>query len=583
MRTVRTSPDMHSVIDRETEAQLWPAIDPEALETHLDAFEGLHRISGTDAEWEASEYVIDTLEGYGVSAHLHEYEALISVPETASLEIKSPDHFRFDDCITAAFSASTDPGGVHGQLTMVSEGDNPPSLDGEIAFLSGLPTPSVVKSVEEAGAVAAVFESPTEGHLHEMIVSPVWGTPSRRTAGDLPGLPVVQIQQHDADKLRSRLERGPVEANVRTQVTTDFHNLPCAVGEIAGKSDRYFLIGNHVDSWHEGITDNATAMAVSLELARLFAEEDLNRGIKFGFWSAHSTGRYAGSAWYADAYWNDLRRNAVGYLHLDLNGLQGADSFWYQHMAEVADEHLDALESVSDFELREAEDSFIGGEHRPGRNSDQSFWGVGASSLLSGARLEPDTDDGGPVGGGWWWHTPEDTRDKVDVDVMVEELKLYIALVSRFCHSPILPHDFKATVDDFRETLSKIDAESPMSFEEIRDRLDQLEAVLEQAQRMFDSRAMSVDGAQAVEELQADLGNLLVPTLYMASSDYEQEPALPQNRLPGLQIVRKLGEQSARQRQFTETTLQRERNRVVHRLGLATARVERFLDRFGQS
>jgi hypothetical protein len=30
--------------------------------------------------------------------------------------------------------------------------------------------------------------------------------------------------------------------------------------------------------------------------------------------------------------------------------------------------------------------------------------------------------------GGWWWHTPEDTRDKVDLDILVEETALYVGL-----------------------------------------------------------------------------------------------------------------------------------------------------------
>lgn len=568
---------MHSAIDRESETRLWPAINRDAIDGHLDAFEGLERVSGTDAEWEASEYIVETLDSYGVDTQLHEYEALISIPEFARIEVGGEQPYQIDDCITTSFSDSTDSDGVSGRVVTVTDGDAPPSIDGAIALVNGLPTPSIVQSLEEAGAVAAVFGSPTEGHLHEMIVSPVWGTPSQQTAADLPSLPVIEIHQDDATELRSRITDDEVTVSVHTQVRTELATLPCPVGKIEGERDRYFLVGNHVDSWHEGITDNATAVAVSLELARIFADEELTRGLKFGFWSAHSTGRYAGSAWYADDHWNELRSNAVAYLHLDLNGLKGAESFWYQHMAEVADEHLDALETASEFGLRGTEDSFIGGDHRPGRNSDQSFWGVGASSLLSGARLEPDTESGGPVGGGWWWHTPADTRDKVDVEVMVEELKLYIALLCRFCHSPILPHDFQATVDDYQTALTEIETEAPVSFEDLHRRLERLNDRLQRAQSTFGTLAGSDDGGKAVEELQVDMGNLLVPTLYTRSSDYEPEPALPQRRLPGLQIAKRLGEQSGPDHRYAEITLQRERNRVTHRLDQAISRLDRFL------
>jgi Zn-dependent M28 family amino/carboxypeptidase len=71
--------------------------------------------------------------------------------------------------------------------------------------------------------------------------------------------------------------------------------VPNPVGRIDGtESDRYLIVGNQVDFWFEGITDNATSMAATLEVARVFADDPPGRGLVFGFWSAHSTGRYAG-------------------------------------------------------------------------------------------------------------------------------------------------------------------------------------------------------------------------------------------------------------------------------------------------
>jgi hypothetical protein len=80
-----------------------------------------------------------------------------------------------------------------------------------------------------------------------------------------------------------------------------------------------------------------------MELSRVFAENPPKRGI-VGFWPGHSMGRYAGSARYADRNWLDLRENGIAYLHIDLNGLGGADNLWAQHMTEVGDGHLDVLE-----------------------------------------------------------------------------------------------------------------------------------------------------------------------------------------------------------------------------------------------
>ena len=577
-------------IDRSTERDLIDEISPEELERHVDAFDGLARVSGTEDERTASEYIVETLREYGVEADLLEFEAYISVPEDATVTVTSPTSRRIDDAITTSFGASTPPGGVHGEvvhLTEVSpETVSAENVEGKLVFTSGLPTPEPIRLLEDAGAAGVVFESITEGQLHEMIVTPVWGTPSVDDADEIPDLPVAEIHQSDGEWLRERLAEGPVEITVEAQVTTELTTLPCPVGWVDGtESDRYFVVGNHVDSWYEGLTDNATAMAATLELARVFADREPRRGLVFGFWPAHSTGRYAGSAWYADENWLDLRENAVAYLHIDLNGLKGADSLWYQHMAELGDEHLDAMETATEFDIREGDESWLGSSDRPARNSDQSFWGVGASSLLSGARLTPGTEEGGPIGGGWWWHTPEDTRDKVDVDVLAEETKLYVALAARLCESPVLPHDFSATVDDFRSELTEIEDTAPeeIEFAGVRDRLDRLEEAVAAANAVINERADDdPDLARAAEDLQVALGNQLTPALYMERRDYEHEPALPYDRLPGLRIAEAASDSEGRQRLFTETKLRRERTRVAHRIEAAADATERFLARWGE-
>jgi hypothetical protein len=249
-------------------------------------------------------------------------------------------------------------------------------------------------------------------------------------------------------------------------------------------------------------------------------------------------------------------------------------------MAELADEHLDILESVPELSVRDSDESWLGGD-RPARNSDQSFWGTGLSSLLSGARLDPGTDDGGPIGGGWWWHTPADTRDKVDLDVMVEETKLAIALATRICCSPVLPHDYRATVEDVREQLSDV-ADADDEYEAVEAELDALEAALEEATAVVES-VTSLDSpvGRAVEDLQVTLGNELIPALYMTRPDYEQEPARSHQPLPGLRAATGHDDGTRRTELFAETDRRRERNRLRHRLHRCRAAIERFLEDHG--
>jgi hypothetical protein len=568
-------------IDRETENAVRERVDPDELERHVDAFDGTERISGTDDEWEAAEYVVETLREYGCDAELRSFEGYVSVPEDARVDVTVPTRETFDEAITTSFSASTRPSGVSAEVVRIDEVSTESvaaaDLEGKIAFTTGLPTPEPITLLEDAGAEAVIYQSANPDQLHEMIVTPVWGTPGLDDDDEIPDLPVAQITDEAGDWLRKRCNEGPVEATVTTEVTTELTTLPCPVGRIEGtESDRYMVVGNHVDSWYEGITDNATAMAATLELARIFADDPPARGLVFGFWPAHSTGRYAGSAWWADQEWLDLRENGVAYYHLDLNGLKGADGLWHQEMAELGDEHVDVLETASDMPLLDTGEAGFLGADRPARNSDQSFWGAGLTSLLSGARLEPG-GEGGPIGGGWWWHTPADTRDKVDLDMLAEETRIAVTLASRICESPALPHDFRATVEDLREQVAEIEAETDREFDGVHEDLDALETTLEDAYDVIDDvDDLGSESAAAAEDLQVTLGNELIPALYTSVRDYDQEPALPHEPLPELRRAASV-EGRGRMERFAETTLDREVNRLRHRIRNAREAAEAFV------
>ncbi|KPN31078.1 hypothetical protein SY89_01820 [Halolamina pelagica] len=101
-------------IDRSTEAALGDRVDPEELQRHVDAFDGTERISGTDDEWQASEYVVETLREYGCEAEIHEFEGYISVPEDAQVDVTTPTRETFDEAITTSFGASTPPAASRG-------------------------------------------------------------------------------------------------------------------------------------------------------------------------------------------------------------------------------------------------------------------------------------------------------------------------------------------------------------------------------------------------------------------------------------------------------------------------------------
>ena len=60
----------------------------------------------------------------------------------------------------------------------------------------------------------------------------------------------------------------------------------------------------------------------------LWANRDkLKRSVRIAWWPGHSTGRYAGSTWFADAFAIDLDENCVAQVNCDSPGCRWATLF----------------------------------------------------------------------------------------------------------------------------------------------------------------------------------------------------------------------------------------------------------------
>ena len=134
------------------------------------------RLSGSDEEAHAFDYLETTLKEFGLAVQRYQHDALISWPGTASLEIVggAPQPV---ECITHSFAASTPAGGLEADVV---DGAGP-NVRGKIVLVDGLASPSGARAAEDAGAAGAIFINPPE--LHEMIISTVWGSPAPQDLG----------------------------------------------------------------------------------------------------------------------------------------------------------------------------------------------------------------------------------------------------------------------------------------------------------------------------------------------------------------------------------------------------------------
>ena len=385
----------------------------DGLERYASAIVRYERPSGSVGENAAIDSIVAGLSEAGVPVEVHSFDTYASDPVSASVRVPSAG-LAFD-AITMAYSGSAD--GLRGRLVDVGglrdlpalevgtgerlalEGDAAmdgralyglPDVRGAIAVVEGQPRNVPTAALQLLGAVGVIFTNPEE-RLNDLIVTSTWGTPSLRNYSRLPQIPAVQVTKSDGDLLRQQLGAGPVQGEITAEVATGRKPLRLVVARIEGPSPDapYVLLGGHIDGWYHGGTDEGASNAAMVELAKAFHvnRAQMRRGLVVAWWPGHSNARYAGSTWFADHYFEELRDRAVAYLNID--GVGQIDAARFSATATTS------MEALADRVVREAvgEDGLR--SSTPGRNSDQAFNGVGLPLLqFNHARSAED--------GGYW-------------------------------------------------------------------------------------------------------------------------------------------------------------------------------------
>lgn len=542
------------------------------------------RLSGSPGERQAFEYIEGELRAVKARIQMLEHPALISLPRSAAFRLL--DSGEDLSCITHSFAAPA----RNLAAALIYVGDSakavPTDLAGRIAVTDGLAMPGRVAQLQDSHAAAAVFLN-RDPLVHEMIVSTVWGSPTPERVGELPAIPVLSMAGAAARRLREVLQgspagRDPARARLAAEVETSWRTLPLLIADLPGDhEDTFVLLAGHVDSWYVGAMDNAGANAAMIEIARLLARAKRYRGLRLAFWSGHSHGRYAGSAWYADTHWEELDRSCVVHLYVDSIGGRGATLLASGYC-------MPETKAVGEAAVRKISGQRYHGSH-VGRSGDQSFLGIGIPSLFMTLSEHPKdgpeasrdfaitgTDSGGL---GWWWHTPEDSPDKLDPAFLTRDTEIYFEAIRRLCTEPVLPLDYAATAAELITQLRDLQ-------ERLGDRLD-LSSCLNEA-RGFARAAKAAQGrirrmdakrgrrVEALNKALMRLSRVLIPVLYTRAGRFDHDQAISLPLLPPFAEADALEAAAPGSPEAHAATvgLSRGRNRLVHALLEARGIVE---------
>lgn len=542
----------------------------------VEAFSTMPRWRPEDVN-RGADAIVERLRAAGVPVEVHEPEIYLSIPYSASVtaggityRAKPPS------------SALSVPGGRSGRLIMLKA--NPKALrsynrdiktlfggsistveearalvGGNIVVMQGFGNPALTSLIEEWGGVGLIAVNPGID-IHWGTCTTIWGSPDLQDMGRKPKIPVIAVNNPDGQKLMALAASGG-EATIRTDLQEGWFKQKIPVATIPGtiEPDKFVLVHGHYDSWDVGVGDNATGDATMLELSRVLwnNRDGLRRSVKLAWWPGHSTGRYAGSTWFTDAFALDLDRNCVAQINCDSPGCRWATS--YHETRAFTESAQIAVDVIKDI----VPDAVVA-TMRPPQAGDYSFNNIGlpsffmlSSTMPEDVRHEKNYYDVSGCGANIAWHTENDQLEIADRGVLMTDMKIYMLSTLRVVNPELLPFDWAATCDEFLATIAGYQAASNGLAD-----LSDCTAATEALKASLAGLATATPAAR--NAVVQELSRILVPINYTREARFRHDPAYTVPALPTLAVAADLPDfTDDHLRRVAQVELMRGKNRFL--------------------
>jgi len=572
-------------------AKVLDEVSADRIRAHVEKIvtEIPHRAAGSANGKRMAEYSRDAMKANGLTdVVMHELPAIVSFPEHAEFRVESPTEIAIQ-ANTLGHSINTSEDGLRAEIVDVGGGAfsdyEGQDARGKIILTELSYSPARHEKQRIAGmkgAIGAVMMNwghPENEAVPFGSVKPVWGNPTpENVKTEMPTIPCIGIARTAGLKLREMAKKGPVRVWFRTHIENGWRPIQVTVArmpapETSPEKDDFVLVGGHQDSWPgEAATDNAAGNACKMELARVFMQhrDKLRRGITFGFWTAHETGTMAGSAWFADRNWDDLRKNCVAYLQIDQPAFIGTTLWNTASNAELKSFHQGIEKDLLTKKYK---------WKRAVKTGDSSFFGIGIPMFHGeGGFTDEELAATANATLGWWHHSVENRLDKMDWKHMQEHIRLYAAYLWELTTAPVLPFRFVpvaeqviARLEEFKEPGKTVGLDGAAArAKEFYDAAVRMDAAASAEAEKFKGGKGSEAAAQLLNRAMKRLSRILVPLQSTAIGTYGHDPYgyTPQTTMiPCLYDLTAFGKlPEGEQRWMLETKMVRARNRVADAL-----------------
>ena len=551
------SPDSRELFER-----LCGEISYSNILESVDFFNTLFRYSGSPSGEAAVDYIVAKMNEYGVRTRRECYNIYRSLPLEAEIVFDGESI----PAIAAVYSGEAE--NLEGELCFFHADSDSffplRSTDEAFSRLKGRIVVvdngggSFAKKARNAGALAVIqIQSAREEVVHHSTLGTVWGTPGVFDADSFSFIPYVCVTRSVGETLKARIASSNAHASVRVRMDNSILKTSMPIAEIRGKRENFVLVSAHYDSWYEGITDNAASDAMLIELARVLQknQSSLERSVVIGWWSGHSDARYSGSAWYCDAHWEELAKNCVAHINIDLAGCKNADQIRARTALTESREFTASL--IEKYTGRRAEPRIP----MP-RGADQSFWGAGVPiSIMLKYEPVPEKRNFDCPSGGAWWHTDQDTRDKLDTEILKRDMLFNAEMVCAILNGRRLPVEIPPFIDEMRKFLSEIE-EATGGDPSLRPVLVKLDGLSTSVDALVSNPRYR--GPES-DEINKRVAGELTRLVFSYSSPYDQDWAIESKPFPLLQKVAgtAVGAACVEDSLFSRTEFVRQRNRLL--------------------
>jgi len=497
------------------------------------------RRSGWPAARRQADYLTERLRDYGFDAHQDEFPGLVSDPRPGSLTLLSPEA-RSIPAMTFAHSSSTPSEGLEGELLYLGSGgeEDYAGLDArgkivlaELSYAPPRPEKTRIATAHGAAGIVLINWGDDDNPSIPMgTVKSVWGNPTVDNLDQMPNLPAVGVARVEGIRVRELARRGMVRARIVAVGGREWRALhqPHAVLG-SGDTGDWILLGDHMDSWGGGATDNTSGNAVTLEVARILAahRDRLRRDVQVAFWQAHENGIMEGSTWFVDHYWDAIGRGLIGYVNVDSPGMKYATAYEATLSPELWTWHRDLMRRALGYATE---------PRKIAKTGDQSFFGVGVPAISGRSEFSRDLVErwhGAVLAP--WYQSADDTMEVADRQVLAQDLAMTLAYAWELATRPVLPYDFREPSRILRDALEgyRAAADGSLGLDETAALARELEhavaALWERGAALadrLDAGDASAELGESAARLNAglkELSRLLIPTLNSVVGRYGQD------------------------------------------------------------